>query len=193
MKKHISATAFAGLLALAGCSKVPTGSAEAAGNPGALGVRREIHSGVNDSRRNKLPRSLTRNARHTAKSRGGQIHGGTRRAVSGWRPCCGPQGHELQRAHCHFEVLRTIQEPCRAGIEVGFLRYGWPNLRDPEQQLFPGKRGAQETSLPLDWRGIGWRSNDWSNCRRWYRSADRRGCGRGSWNRGLGDYRQTAG
>jgi hypothetical protein len=38
MKKHISAIAFAGLLALAGCSKVPTGSAEAAGNPGALGV-----------------------------------------------------------------------------------------------------------------------------------------------------------
>lgn len=37
MKKHVSAIVFAWLLALAGCSKVPTGSAEAAGNPGALG------------------------------------------------------------------------------------------------------------------------------------------------------------
>ena len=38
MRKQILAIICAGLLALSGCSKVPTGSAEAAGNPGAIGA-----------------------------------------------------------------------------------------------------------------------------------------------------------
>jgi len=38
MKRQILAIVCAGLLGLAGCNKIPTGSAEAAGNPGAVGA-----------------------------------------------------------------------------------------------------------------------------------------------------------
>ena len=38
MKKQLLAIVCAGLLALAGCNKIPAGSAEAAGNPAAVGA-----------------------------------------------------------------------------------------------------------------------------------------------------------
>ena len=194
MKKHISAIAFAGLLALAGCSKVPTGSAEAAGNPGALGV-----SGGRSIQELTIPEGTSFRVRlletlDTRRNRAGDkfMAALDEPLVDGDRVVV-PKGTNFSGHIVTSKSSGRFKGRAVLASETGFLRDGWPNLRDPEQQLFPGKRGTQETSLPLDWRGIGWRSSDWSNCRRRYRSADRRGCGRGSWNRGLGDYRQAAG